>query len=78
MNRAELRSIIAHEGLSPLVCLDEDSRREHVAVLEPRDGGWVAYLAGERATPWEGTVRHFEDEEAALDYLLTKLRQLIS
>lgn len=75
MDRAELRAIIAREGLAPLVCLDEDSLQEHAAVLEPRDGGWVAYLSGERATAWEGTVRHFDDESSALEYLVMKLRQ---
>lgn len=76
MDRAELRAIIAREGLGPLVCLDEDPRQEDAAVLEPRVAGWVAYLSGERASVWEGTVRHFDDESAALAYLLMKLRQL--
>ncbi|GAB3277993.1 hypothetical protein GCM10027426_15870 [Microbacterium lacusdiani] len=75
MNRAELKKIIADEGLVDALFLDEESIDEDAVVFEPRGSEWAVYLTIERATVVPATFRTFTDESEALEYMLLKLRQ---
>lgn len=75
MTRDELKAIIVSEGLVDALFLDESSIGEDRVVLAPHDGGWQVYLTIERAAVVPSTVRTFDDESDALEYMLVKLRQ---
>jgi len=75
MDVDELMRIVRDEDLeAPVICGVGQPRSEGV-VLE-RDGtGWKVFVSDERGGVLGTTLRTFDDESEALEYVLEKLRQ---
>lgn len=71
----ELTQIIEAEGLGAPSLYGNDSREDTV-VLERDNQAWSVYLTDERGSAMAKTRRTFTTESEALEYVLTKLRQV--
>lgn len=74
MTREEAIEIILEEKLSNCN-LDEDrENNEDEVVIKSRDNMWAIYVTDERASKVPGSEKIFENEEAAWDNLIKRLR----
>lgn len=71
----ELMQIIEAEGLR-IPSLYGKASREDTVVLEHDNQTWLVYLTDERGSAIAKTQRTFATEPEALEYVLTKLRQI--
>lgn len=74
MTVGELMRIVQVEELATPVLYGEGNR-ENAVVLEREGEIWKAYLTDERTGMFEKTLRTFDNESEALEYVLLKLRQ---
>lgn len=76
MDTGELMRIVQEEQLETPI-LYGGGRIYDESVVLTRDGAaWKVYVANERAGVIGNTLRTFDNESSALEYVLLKLRQL--
>lgn len=73
----ELMRIVHADGLDAPVLYGEGRLHDDAVVLEREGSSWKVYLVDERSATIESTLRTFRSEDAALEHVLLKLRQVL-
>lgn len=76
MDVDELMAVVRAEGLDSPVLYGNGRLRNDAVVLDHDGDSWRVYLIGERNRMWERTLRSFDSESAALEYVFVQLRQI--
>ncbi|VXB41790.1 conserved hypothetical protein [Microbacterium sp. 8M] len=75
MDIDELKRIVREEDLEVPVLYGVGERQSEGVVLERDDTGWKVYVSDERGGVLGKTLRTFDNEPEALEYVLQKARQ---